>query len=286
VVERATGVWELLVVDNGSTDRTREVAAKWKAHDPARIRIGEELTPGLSRARNLGVRLARGGRIAFLDDDAVPSATWQSAVEAALDEPEVLAVGGPVESEFDAALPPWFRAQYLPYLSAWDRGGARHDLVYNEYPRGTNMAFRREAFDRVGDFDPHLGRSGASLRSCEEIELCLRLTRSGGRVLYEPAAGVRHKVAASRLTPDWLVRRYAAQGFSEAIVEWKHFGWLGLRDGLARSRDAGASRSEGGDELELRCRRATLRAYRRGALYAALLVPRWRAPSSGAARPE
>lgn len=285
VFGRMAGEWELLVVDNGSTDGTREVATKWEARDPARVRLAEEPTPGLSRARNLGVRLARSARIAFLDDDAIPTEGWQPAIEAALEEPRVLAMGGPVEPEFDAALPPWFRPQFLPYLSAWDRGDARHDLEYNEYPRGTNMAFRREAFDLVGEFESRLGRSGRSLRSCEEIELCLRIARSGGRVCYEPAAGVHHKVAASRLSPDWLVRRYAAQGFSEAIVDWKHFGWPGLLKGLARVRNASAPGADAGDDLEPRCRRATRAAYRRGALYAALAVPRWRVPPPGKAHP-
>jgi GT2 family glycosyltransferase len=280
--------WELLVVDNGSTDDTRDVAAAIAARHPGRMRVAVERTLGLSAARNLGVRLAATPLVLFLDDDAVPAPGWLAAYDRALSADGVLAAGGPVDPDFAGPLPPWFGAGYLPYVSAWDRGPEPHRLSYNEYPRGANMGFRREAFERWGDFDLRLGRIGRSLRSCEEIELCLRLDRAGAAVVYEPGARVRHRVETERLTPAWLVARFASQGFSEAILEWKHFGFAGLRRGLAGHREAlrraraappgaeGAGAGEGGAAgLERRCRRAALGAYRKGALYGLLVVARW-----------
>lgn len=269
--------WELVVVDNASTDDTLEVARALAARHPGRVRVAVEPTLGLSAARNLGLRLARGAWIAFLDDDAVPSRGWLEAYDRALADPEIGAAGGPVDPDFRGALPDWFEPALLPYVSAWDRGPEAHALAYNEYPRGANMAFRRDALLRVGDFDPRLGRRGRSLRSCEEIELCLRLERSGLGVAYEPGARVRHRVEADRLTRDWMIARFAAQGFSEAIVDWKHFGSAGLRQGLAREREAIAHhlRVRGPSDLRVAGHRAALAAYRRGALYALWAVPRW-----------
>jgi glycosyltransferase involved in cell wall biosynthesis len=277
--------WELLLVDNGSSDDTREVAAALVGARPARARLVVEPTLGLSSARNLGVRLARGAWIAFLDDDATPAPGWLDAYERALAGPGALAAGGPIDPDFAAPPPAWLGREFLPYLSAWDRGNEPHRLAYAEYPRGTNMAFRREAFERFGNFDLRLGRRGRSLRSCEEIELCLRIERGGGEVAYEPGARVRHRVESARLSPRWLIRRFAAQGFSEAIVEWKHFGREGLRRGLERQR-AGARLHEerlGRDALFAACHRRAARAYLRGALYSVLVVERWRPPVSGAA---
>jgi GT2 family glycosyltransferase len=281
--------FEALVVDNGSTDGTLELARSWVLRRPERFRLAVEPVVGLSAARNRGIRLARGAWIAFLDDDAVPEPGWLAAYDRALAEPGVLSAGGPVVPEYDAPLPDWLEPRWLPYLSVWDRGPEPVDLVYNELPRGANVAYRRAAFELVGEFDRRLGRRGRSLRSCEEIELGLRLERTGARCRYVPSAGVRHRVAASRLTPAWLEARFAAQGFSEAIVDWRHGGPAALGRGLERARQAvrWATEASGPGSLRARFERAALRAYRRGALYAAVVVPRWSPPpgSTGAPAP-
>lgn len=276
--------WELLVVDNGSTDDTREVAAALVAARPGRARLAVEATLGLSSARNLGVRLARGEWLAFLDDDATPAPGWLDAYERALGRPGVLAAGGPIEPDFAAPPPEWLGAEFLPYLSAWERGPDAHRLAYAEYPRGTNMALRRAAFERFGEFDPRLGRRGRSLRSCEEIELCLRLERAGERVEYLPGAAVEHLVETERLSPGWMRRRFAAQGFSEAIIDWRHGGFAALAAGLRRAaRQLGAAPAD--RSLFTECQAEAARAYRRGAPYAALFVARYASPSGLALRP-
>lgn len=279
--------WELLVVDNASSDDTAAIGRSLAARHPKGVRLTVEPTLGLSAARNCGVRLARGEIVVFLDDDAEPLPGWLDAYVDALREPDVLAAGGPVEPVFSGPLPVWLDDRFLPYLSVWDRGSEPHDLAYNELPRGTNMAFRREAFELVGGFDRRLGRSGRSLRSCEETELGLRLERCGGRIVYVPGAGVRHRVDASRLTPRWMAARFAAQGFSEAIVDWKHFGLEGLRRGwsaagqaLGRARQEGAMGGEAA-RVAVVCVRAAHAAYGRGAIYAALRVERWSPPQAG-----
>lgn len=269
--------WELLVVDNASTDGTLEVARGVEHAHPERVRVVVEPTIGLSAARNCGVRLARGAWLAFLDDDAFPAPGWLEAYDAALDEPGVLSAGGPVEPQYEGELPEWLVQGFLTYLSVWDLGPEPLDLRYIELPRGANVAYRREAFELVGDFDRRLGRAGRSLRSCEEIELGLRIERSGFRTRYVPGARVRHRVEAGRLTPDWMVRRFAAQGFSEAIVDWKHFGRAGLRSGRSRRLEV-VTRLRAGEppgSLRLRCARRDARAYLLGALYALGFVERW-----------
>jgi glycosyltransferase involved in cell wall biosynthesis len=272
---------EVVVVDNGSSDETPTLLAETAANaaasgrPPGFFRAVREERAGLSAARNRAVREARGELLLFLDDDALPQPGWVEAYVEAFRAPGVGAAGGPVEPIFDGALPAWLDDRFLPYLSAWDRGSAVVPLRYNELPRGTNMAFRRATFAVYGDFLEQLGRKGASLRSCEEIEYCLRLERGGEEILYLPAAGVRHHVGTQRLSVPWMEARFAAQGFSEAILDWRHAGARGLRTGLRRV--ARLDREPGGDVMA-QCLRHTCRGYRRGAVYALLCVARYQPP--------
>lgn len=272
--------WELIVVDNGSDDDTVALVTTLAERRSGRLSVSSEPVLGLSAARNRGVRLARGAWIGFLDDDAEPCREWLEAIDAELRLPGVLAVGGPVEPVYSDALPDWLTAPFLPYLSVWDLGSEERDLGAGELPRGANLAVRREAFERYGGFDPRLGRVGRSLRSGEDTELALRIVAGGQRVRYAPAARARHRIETARLSPDWLLRRCAAQGFSEAIIDWKHQGWKGLQAGLARSRAAlDWVRLEGAapDSLRFLSVSRQSSAYRRGAVYAPWAVARWKA---------
>ena len=277
--------WRLVIVDNASTDDTLAIAEELARRHRPRVEVIVEEEIGISAARNAGVRAAvRQGAevVAFLDDDALPSPGWLTMVARALSSPGVEAVGGPIEPLFEVELPSWFLDRYLPYLTIWDPGPEAVELTYNEYPRGANMAFRTGAFQRWGLFSTHLGRKGTSLLSGEEVELCLRLERGGGRVHYVPEARVRHRVDAGRLTPGWITRRFGAQGRSEAIIDWCHGGAAGLGRGLRQaignvlSTRRHRHRFEGG-ELLARCQTFALGGYLDGALRALATVRRYRA---------
>lgn len=269
---------ELLVVDNGSNDRTPVLLTELAAHNPDRLHWIREPRPGLSTARNTGIAQTHGEIVIFIDDDAIPDEGWLAALVTEFSDPGIWAAGGPVRPIISSAFPDWFSARFLPYLSAWDRGSEAEDLSYNEYPRGTNMAFRRRVFSDLGTFLPQLGRQGRSLRSCEETELCLRIERSGHRIRYLPAARVVHKVDVGRLTKAWMTDRFFAQGFSEALMEWRHAGFEGLRIGLRRSafqvRQASGP-SDPTSELFRTCQTGARRGYVAGSLYGALRIPRY-----------
>jgi GT2 family glycosyltransferase len=244
---------------------------------------------GLSATRNAGIRAARGEVLAFLDDDAFPARTWLSEIVKTLSSARVLCTGGPVSPLFQGELPDWLDDRFLPYLTVWDKGPEVLSLRYNEYPRGANIAYRREAFERFGLFSPHLGRKGRSLTSCEEIEHCLRIERGGGRIVYTPAATIRHWVDASRITPEWMERRFAAQGRSEAIIHYQHAGHRGLRRGLrvylanAKNTDQGTSDA---DALYRTCTRATFRAFLLACIDVPIRIPRYKPlPEAGPPKP-
>ncbi|MCI0545825.1 MAG: glycosyltransferase [Candidatus Rokubacteria bacterium] len=214
--------FEILVVDNASSDATPEVLRRAGARHPGRIRVVREPVLGLSQARNRAIRESRGGVIAFSDDDARPSPRWLRALVETCERPEVGCAGGPVQTEGE--LPSWIAPPFLLYLAAFDKGRNTVELSYDEYPRGVNIAFPRRSFQEVGLFSTALGRKGRSLLSYEEIELCYRLERRGRRILYVPEADVTHVIHASRLTVDWFKRRFYWQGKSVAYFDLIHHG--------------------------------------------------------------
>lgn len=205
--------WELLVVDNNSTDGTREtverLASSVKNLD---VRYAFEQRQGLSHARNHGVRLAKGEFVLFTDDDVIPEPNWVQTVADSLREYRCDACGGYIAPIWETAPPPWLTDRFYGFLALKpDPSGPRRVSAAEEPPFGANMAFRREVFDRIGLFDVTLGRSGAVLAGGEESDLFRRVLAAGGVVMYFPEARVHHKIEASRLHKRYF-RRWRFQG--------------------------------------------------------------------------
>jgi len=225
-------LWRLIIVDNASRDDTFAVAQELERRHAGRVRAVKEPQIGHCAARNAGIRASTAPIIAFTDDDALPDPTWLRTLVDVLTHSGALAAGGPVDPVVSGELPKWFVPDFFPYLAVWSRPADTTELTYNEYPRGVNLAFRREVFERFGFFNTDLGlREGRPLY-CDETEMCLRIERAGEKIVYAPRSLVRHCVEAERLTVDWLKRRFLAQGRSEAVLDWIHGGLQGLLRGM------------------------------------------------------
>lgn len=230
--------FEVIVVDNNSTDHTQQVLQKWIADGQLVLKVIVEERQGLSYARNAGIGAARGDVIAFIDDDAVVNDDWALQLVSTFSQhPEVDCVGGPVDPDWEITPPPaWIDKELLPSVSVGGCYGTLPKLLTGkEYPMGVNTAFRSTVFARIGQFDPRLGRIGTNLLSCEEVEFIDRLRRQGGRVLYHPAVRVRHFIPAARMTQPYFLQRRRWDGRSIAIWEQIRGGrQLLLRNALLR----------------------------------------------------
>src|SRR5579859_6282928 len=202
----AKGAARLIVVDNGSTDETPALCAAFAETLPKDLFLAvAEARTGLSIARNRGIAEAGDAEIiAFLDDDAMVLPGWLSACLGAFAaHPEAAGIGGEILPWFTAETTPppdWFRPPLSSYYCTFSLPGGEEtrDFPSRYHPVGVNMAFRRAVFERFR-FSETLGRSGNNLISGEETDLCNRVRRNGGRLLYVPPMRVKHFVHPDRL---------------------------------------------------------------------------------------
>ncbi len=197
--QSTSAAFEILVVDNGSVDDTREVVARHAACD-ARIRYLHERRRGASNARNAGVSMATAPILAFLDDDVRPRHDWvESVARAFVEHPEVDCVGGRVEPRWPCPPPRWLTQAHWPPLALQV---ARGTSTYIDREHATaclitaNFACRAAVFRDVGGFAPEFSRD-------EDREFNLRMWRSGKRGMF-----VNSVVAAADIQPERLTKRY------------------------------------------------------------------------------
>ena len=203
--------WEVLVVDNNSSDQTREVVEDFCRRHPGRFRYLFEREPGKSHALNAGIRESRGEVLAFLDDDVTVEPTWLRNLTAPLHDGEWGGVGGRTLPEQTFSRPRW-----LALEGPYSMGGvlaALFDLGDNPCeldrpPYGANMAFQKKMFEKYGSFRTDLGPSPNPEipRPNEDTEFGRRLMKAGERLWYEPSAVVRHPVLANRLKKKYFLR--------------------------------------------------------------------------------
>lgn len=230
--------YEIIVVDNASTDTTKAVVEARLPH--LQLHYVYEATLGLSVARNAGANVAQGSILAYLDDDAEASSHWLSSLVSIYDTNDKVAIaGGKVTLIWPPGrtAPQWLSQEMSSNLGAYDLGS---EIVYITQPgltpRGLNYSIRADFLATIGGFDPNLGRVGKNLLSNEELVMTEKALSMGFQVAYLPDALVAHNVAPGRLVPSWFISRSWWQGISECYRDrltgkagWRQLRWGGER---------------------------------------------------------
>jgi len=219
--------WDVMVVDNNSSDDTHAVVERHAAGFPVRLHYVFETRQGRSSALNTGIARSTGAVIAFTDDDVRLDPSWLDAACDELTAPadqSVGYVGGPVRPIWEAPPPKWLeltRGDLWGTIAIQDHGNAR--AIYEEarkVPLGANMAVRRAMMARIGGFRADLGRSSGRLILGQEVpELLVRARAAGYRGVYQPAMALSHHVPARRLTRAYFRRWWFGKGVSRAALE-------------------------------------------------------------------
>jgi glucosyl-dolichyl phosphate glucuronosyltransferase len=200
-------------------DHNPQLLARASAAFPHVEVIGNELTRGLSGARNTGVGAARGDVLAFLDEDAEPADDWLQRLLEPYRDPSVLGTGGAAQPRWPADRPVWFAPEFDWVVGCSYRGLPGDGAVIRN-PIGANMSFRRNAFTAAGGFTDGVGRVGKVPLGCEETEFSIRATRAcaGTTVRHAPGAVVWHRVSEDRVQWRYFLRRCFAEGMSKRVV--------------------------------------------------------------------
>jgi len=228
--------WELLIVDNGSTDDTAAVVMGHQDRLP--IRCVREETPGLSNARNRGVAAARGRLICWTDDDVEIDPDWLAAyAEAARAHPEATVFGGRIEPRLLPPTPDWFSRllglwPISDIVAARDFGDQQVALDFDKglVPWGANYAITRQA-QLDHPYDPHLGVSPLQRRSGEETQAMFEIMGGGATGWWVPGSRVFHLYPPRRQSRSYFHEHYVGIGETQAYLDATHERHYMNRDG-------------------------------------------------------
>ena len=228
--------WKLVVVDNGSTDLTRQVITSFQDRLP--LCFLYEPKTGKNFALNMGLKLAEGDLIVFTDDDVFPRSDWLVEMRKAADaEPMYSMFGGVVVPRWEVPPPPWVGWLDLgpsytltPSLKDGPLDPGFISLIY-----GPNMAIRSNIFQSGTVFNPLIGPRGADYPMGSETELLTRLAGEGYRGWHVSSAVVEHFIRKEQLEKSWVLQRAVRYGRGRQRLLDKAKSWIGIPRRLFRA---------------------------------------------------
>jgi len=195
------GAWQLIIVDNGSTDQTAAVVRAFIKSSGLQVTYVSEPAPGKSRGLNAALRIARGQVVAFTDDDCYPAPDFLARIWAAFDDPAIGYLGGRILLYDPTDFPITTNEGTTPLTFP------ARSFVHVGSVQGANMAFRRAVLLEIGGFDPLFGSGSRFL--AEDIDVVGRASSAGWKGQYRPEVVVRHDHGRKAAASGALYKNYA-----------------------------------------------------------------------------
>ncbi len=210
----------IYVVDNNSTDATRDVVQAFSLRSSRKVEYLLETRQSSSYARNKGIRAGCGELIGFIDDDEQICSEWYETVAREFQEKDLSFIGGPYYAEAGVKLPSWLPPSYRAATGIQDPKpravfGAGHAGNLNS----GNAVIRRRVFEAIGLYSEKLGRSGKGLLSEEDADLYRRIQAAGFRGVFVPELVIYHHVPMERMTKRYHRRWCFWRGVSLGVVD-------------------------------------------------------------------
>jgi glycosyltransferase involved in cell wall biosynthesis len=220
--------YEILVLDNGSTDRTQQITENIIQQNPNHnIRYICEPEPGLLSGRHCGALEAQGEICIFVDDDIEADPDWLNAISESFQDPSVQLVGGRNLPKYEVPPPSWLEwfwqthkfGKLLGELSLLDFGEEVREIDAN-FIWGLNFSIRRQALFDLGGFHPDcIAKHLQHFQGDGETGLTIKANETAYKAIYQPQALVWHQVPESRMTYKYFEQRYFYQGVCNSYTE-------------------------------------------------------------------
>lgn len=219
-------LFEVIVIDNGSTDNTRQVVEAFQ-QQLRNIRYFYDATPGLHVGRHLGMKMAKAEILVYADDDIEAFPTWLEAIAESFQNQDVILVGGQNLPKFESEPPDWIKKMWarnkhgeriLWYLSILDLGN-KNKFINPYYIFGCNFSIRRNVLLDAGGFHPDaMPQELIRYRGDGESHVSKYVIESGRKAFYNSKASVYHQVPSSRMREEYFVVRAYNQGISDSYT--------------------------------------------------------------------
>ncbi|MEO0540980.1 MAG: hormogonium polysaccharide biosynthesis glycosyltransferase HpsE [Cyanobacteria bacterium P01_A01_bin.105] len=221
--------WEVIVVDNNSTDATAEVVRRYQTDWPtgSTLRYVFEPRQGAGNARTCGIHAANSELVGFLDDDNLPGLTWvQAAYRFGQDNPRVGVYGSRIQGDFETTPPRHFeRISSLLALTERGSGPIPYLPERKVLPPGAGLVVRRQAWLDHVPHDLVMTQKIGQREAGEDLEVVLHIQKAGWEVWYNPHMRVAHRIPRQRLTRQYLVTLCRGIGLSRCHTRMLSVRW-------------------------------------------------------------
>ena len=225
-------LFEVLVIDNGSTDDTKQVVDTFK-NEVANLRYFFSAVPGLHSGRNLGLEKAKGDFLCYIDDDSFVTKGWLKGIERAFEDPNVALVGGPCLPKYESKPPEWLKylwsdcefGKTLGYLSLLDFGDKPLPISPG-YVFGCNFNIRKDVLSKAMGFPPDgFPPELWKYRGRGESQVAAKIAESNLLSVYSPEVKIFHLVSNGRLSEEYFYQRAfkASIGYSYNELRTRHY---------------------------------------------------------------
>ena len=212
------GDFEVIVVDNNSTDGTEQVFQTWRNQfTDGHFYYTTETNQGASYARNKGAMLAKGEWICFMDDDAIATKEYiQNIIQHIQTKPNALGFGGKIIPKYIPNEPKWMSYYVSSLVGNFDYAPVACVFEHGKYPLESNMIVKKSIFELIGGFNVAIPGVVGTLRiGGEGKELFYKILALGEQIYYDPSICVYHVVEVAKLTPEYMYRVASGIGRGE-----------------------------------------------------------------------